>query len=61
MTEGPGAKTLHTRSLTRSTLEAKTCLVWGSRNVRQFKQVLDAYEAALRDTARGGSDQVSGG
>jgi hypothetical protein len=27
---------------------------------RQFKQVLDAYEAALPDTARGGSDQVSG-
>ena len=27
---------------------------------RQFKQVLDAYEAAQRNTARAGSDQASG-
>jgi hypothetical protein len=27
---------------------------------RQFKQVLDAYEAALRDEARAGSDQALG-
>jgi hypothetical protein len=27
---------------------------------RQFKQALDAYEAALRDQARAGSDQASG-
>jgi hypothetical protein len=27
---------------------------------RQFKQALDAYEAALRDKARAGSDQASG-
>ena len=27
---------------------------------RQFKQVLDAYEAAQRETARTGSDQASG-
>jgi hypothetical protein len=27
---------------------------------RQFKQVLDAYEAAQRDEARAGSDQASG-
>jgi hypothetical protein len=26
---------------------------------RQFKQVLDAYEAAERDEARAGSDQAS--
>jgi hypothetical protein len=27
---------------------------------RQFKQALDAYEAAQRDEARAGSDQASG-
>jgi hypothetical protein len=27
---------------------------------RQFKQALDAYQAALRETARAGSDQASG-
>jgi len=27
---------------------------------RQFKQVLDAYEAGLRDQARAGSEQASG-
>jgi hypothetical protein len=28
---------------------------------RQFKQALDAYEAALRDESRAGGDQASGG
>jgi hypothetical protein len=28
---------------------------------RQFKQALDAYEAAMRDEARAGTDQASGG
>jgi hypothetical protein len=30
MPEGPGAKDAATRSLTRSALQAKTCLVWGA-------------------------------
>jgi hypothetical protein len=60
MTEGPGAKDAPHTFTDEERARGQDVFGLGEVKRRQFKQALDAYEAAQREKARAGSDQASG-